>query len=49
MNKIEKLSFDEHDERVRPAPEVTDFDRIVEARISRVAMKIRSITEASVL
>ncbi len=35
MNKIEKLSFDEHDERVRPAPEETDFDRIVEARISR--------------
>ncbi len=30
-----KLSFDEHDERVNPRPQGCDFDRIVEAAISR--------------
>lgn len=31
----DKLSFDEHDERVNPRPETTDFDRIVESALSR--------------
>jgi secreted PhoX family phosphatase len=29
------ISFDEWDERVRPAPETTDFDRVVETAVSR--------------
>lgn len=32
---LSKLSFDERDEVVNPPPAVTDFDRIVEAAISR--------------
>lgn len=31
----DKLSFDEHDERVNPRPETTDFDTIVESALSR--------------
>ncbi len=31
----DKLSFDEHDERVNPRPETTDFDRVVESALSR--------------
>lgn len=30
-----EMSWDEWDETIRPAPEVTDFDRVVEAAISR--------------
>ncbi len=31
----DRLSFDEIDEIINPAPEATDFDRVVESTISR--------------
>ena len=35
MKKNENLSFDEFDEQLRPEPEYTDFDRILESALTR--------------
>ncbi|MGR3615935.1 MAG: PhoX family protein [Paracoccaceae bacterium] len=35
MNKDRNLSFDDFDEEINPRPEITDFDKVVEAALSR--------------